>query len=104
MDQPELRGPLDIPPSSSGAPARRDFPAQTAVVPPLDLSALGLRSIVARRVIFPRRPPEMALTWAAAEPSSASPNPDVAFVCSLPTPELAFRLASLAARIETQVQ
>jgi hypothetical protein len=104
MDQTQIRDLRDFARPAGLAQADRDFPDQANVEPPLDL-AVVVGNLVAPRVVFLRRPPEMALTWAAPDLADAPVvHPDVALVSSLPTPELAYRLASLAARIEKQVQ
>jgi hypothetical protein len=106
MEQTEPRNVLDFPRTESGALYPTHLPDQPDLDLPSDILVVAPRSLVAPRVTFTRRPPEMALTWATPAPQSAPPitNPDIALVSSLPTPELALRFALLAAQIETQVQ
>lgn len=105
MEKTEPRDLANWPRTGIGALPEEDFPALTAGEPLLDVAVLVPRSLVAPRVTFSRRPPEMALTWdAPTQPVASISNPDVALVSSLPTPQLAFRLAVLAAKIETQVE
>lgn len=105
MDQTQTRDLRGLAPPAGRAQADRDFPDQANVEPPLDIAVVVPSNLVAPRVVFPRRPPEMALTWAAPDQAEVPVvHPDVAMVSGLPTAELAYRLASLAARIEEQVQ
>jgi hypothetical protein len=81
------------------------FPDPPNVEPPLDWSLVGPRDVVAPRVTFRRSPPVMPFTEPGIKPlSTPIGNTDVVMVSSLPTQELAYRLATLAARIEKQVQ
>jgi hypothetical protein len=105
MDQTQIRDLRDLTRPAARARSDHDFPDQANVEPPLDIAVVAPGNLVAPRVVFPRRPPEMVLTWAAPEQAEVPVvNADVALVSGLPTPELAYRLASLAARIEEQVQ
>ncbi len=105
MEKTEPRDIANWPRSGVGAFSEEEFAALTDIEPLPDVAVVAPRSLVAPRVTFSRRPPEMALTWdAPSQPVGSMSNPDVALVSSLPTPQLAFRLAFLAARIETQVE
>ena len=105
MDQTQIRDLRDLARPAGRARTDSDFPDQPNVEPPLDIAVVLPGNLIAPRVVFPRRPPEMALTWAAPDQAEAPVvHRDVALGSGLPTPELAYRLASLAARIEEQVQ
>lgn len=105
MEKTEPRDTVNWPSTGIGAFPEGSIPPLPPVEQPVPLAVVAPRSLVAPRVTFSRRPPEMALTWdAPAQPVASISNPDVALVSSLPTPQLAFRLAVLAAKIETQVE
>lgn len=88
------------------APVQKPFPEQPEVQSPLDIAGSATPALIAQQVQFRRQPPEMVLTWAQPDPvgTAAGASPDVALVSALPTPEFAFRLAELAARLEPLVQ